>query len=198
MVRSLIRNGLRGSSRDLERHFVGVEKARDDGRGRAGQVVGAPTCSQDKADWQSATSMSHRPPSAGSRRCPPVEAAESRDRSPKVVVLLTVPGSDASVGARQVGQAEQPGTVTERVEALTVPLSRSHAPASPACTATGEREVSERRLLSFFDEELGRLIGRFLVSATEATLDKHSPASSADARVSGGWRTTANSRWPPD
>ena len=28
MVRSLIRNGLRGSRRDLERHFVGVEKAR--------------------------------------------------------------------------------------------------------------------------------------------------------------------------
>jgi hypothetical protein len=36
IVRSLIRNGLRGSSGDLERHFVGVEKAPDDGREGAG------------------------------------------------------------------------------------------------------------------------------------------------------------------
>ena len=32
MVRSHIRHGLGGSGRDLERHFVGVEKARGDGR----------------------------------------------------------------------------------------------------------------------------------------------------------------------
>src|SRR5204863_6890925 len=49
-----------------------------------------------------------------------------RDRSPEVVVLLAVPGSDASVGAGQVAQGEQSGTVTEPGEALTVPLFRSH------------------------------------------------------------------------
>ena len=39
MVRSIIRNGLRGGSRDLERHSVGIEKAPDDGREGARQLL---------------------------------------------------------------------------------------------------------------------------------------------------------------
>jgi len=43
--------------------------------------------------------------------------------------------------------------------------------------APGEREFSPRelRLMAFFHAELGRLVGRSLVSATEPTLDKLSP-----------------------
>ena len=43
--------------------------------------------------------------------------------------------------------------------------------------ASGDREFSsrERQLLEFFHGELGRLIGRALVSSTEPTLDKLSP-----------------------
>ena len=45
------------------------------------------------------------------------------------------------------------------------------------CRARGEGQFSPRahRLLNFFHEELGRLIGRSLVSGTEARLDKLSP-----------------------
>src|SRR6266850_3061788 len=115
MVRSLIRNGLRGSSLDLERHSVGVEKARGDGREGAGQVVGARRVVRIRR-----VGNQRRPCRIGLRlRVSVVVRREKllnrRDRSPEVVVLLTVPGSDASIGAGQVGQGEQPGTVTETV-----------------------------------------------------------------------------------
>src|SRR5688500_10237174 len=86
--------GQSGISGDVERHFVGVEKARGDCREGARQVVGA----------RSVVRIRRRPNQRGPARIglrlqvsvivPRSTLLNRRDRSPEVVVLLTVPGSD--------------------------------------------------------------------------------------------------------